>query len=333
MNQQHNPMSRRIALTRRDFTGLAVAGGCTVAGLTASRLEAASVIEQQSLLPIIDTHQHLWDLTKFKLPWHAGLKDSVLPKNYLPSDYVIATKDCNVVRAVYMEVDVEPAQQNAEADYVLQLCKQADSLTKAAVISGRPAEASFAKYVERFAGEPLIRGFRQVLHGSETPPGYCLQPQFVDSMKLLGKMNKSYDLCMRPGDLLDAVKLVDQCPQTKFILDHCGNGPIRSTDTKLVKTWEKGITELSQRKHVICKISGIVASAPSDWKPQDLAPVINHCLEAFGEDRVMFAGDWPVCLLRAQFKQWGDALKSIVSSRSTEFQRKLFHDNAQAFYW
>ncbi len=319
-------------IDRRTWVGQAMAAGIAASSLTMqNQSSAAHVDDSLSSIPIIDTHQHLWDLKRFTLPWHAGLKDSVLSRSYLPSDYAEATSKANVVQSVYMEVDVRPDQQNDEADYVLGLCKQPKGQTTAAVISGRPGEASFEQYVQRFAKEPLIKGIRQVLHGG-TPAGYCTSPQFVKSVRLLGEMNKSFDLCMKPGELMDAVKLVDQCPKTKFILDHCGNGPIKSNDEELVAKWREGIVELAKRPNVVCKISGIVASAPENWSASDLAPVINHCIDTFGEDRIMFAGDWPVCLLRATFQQWVDALKSIVKDRPTSLHKKLFHDNALKFY-
>ena len=81
------------------------------------------------------------------------------------------------------------------------------------------------------------------------------------------------------------------------------------------------------------KISGIIVTAnKANWKPADLAPNINFCLETFGEDRVFFAGDWPVCTLTASYKDWLNALKTIVRDRSPDFHRKLFHDNAVKFY-
>mgnify|MGYP000866031768 CR=1 FL=1 len=55
-------------------------------------------------------------------------------------------------------------------------------------------------------------------------------------------------------------------------------------------------------------------------------------VEAFGEDRVMFAGDWPVCLLRSSFENWVQALKEVVKDQSPAFRKKLFHDNALKFY-
>jgi len=59
---------------------------------------------------------------------------------------------------------------------------------------------------------------------------------------------------------------------------------------------------------------------------------IDFCLDTFGEDRVFFGGDWPVCTLTATFETWYEALQRIVQDRSEAFQRKLFHDNAEAFY-
>ena len=76
----------------------------------------------------------------------------------------------------------------------------------------------------------------------------------------------------------------------------------------------------------------IVVQARDKWTPDDLAPVIRHSLDTFGPDRVMFVGDWPVCTLRATYRQWVEALQTIVRNRSGEDQRKLFHDNAVRFY-
>jgi predicted TIM-barrel fold metal-dependent hydrolase len=200
----------------------------------------------------------------------------------------------------------------------------------AAVISGRPASDGFARYLDQFAGLGCIKGVRQVLHVESTPAGTCLDPKFVRGIRLLGERGLSFDLCMRPEELLDAVRLIDACPGTRFILDHCGNGKVQQKDRS---QWQKDIAEVARRKNVVGKVSGIVAGAdPKTWRPDDLAPIINHTLEVFGPDRVMFGGDWPVCTLAATFKQWVEALKTIVSSRPAAEQRKLFCDNAVRFY-
>ena len=84
---------------------------------------------------------------------------------------------------------------------------------------------------------------------------------------------------------------------------------------------------------MICKISGIIASAPQDIPfAESLAPIINHCLDRFGPDRVVFGGDWPVCLLGASYKQWVQTLHTIIANRPMAEQKKLLHGNAKKFY-
>jgi predicted TIM-barrel fold metal-dependent hydrolase len=307
---------------RRQFlqAGLAVAGTAAL---------AAADTRKDRPPPIVDTHQHLWDLKKFTLPWIKA--DSPLARSYLLDDYRRATEGLNVVKTVYMEVDVDPAQQDAEADYVIGLCKDFDRTRMAgAVISGRPTSEGFKKYVSRFKGSKQVKGLRQVLHGEGTPAGYCLEPAFVKGIRLLGDLGLSYDICIRPGELPDAAKLINECPDTRFILDHCGNANVQARDRT---AWQKGIGEVARRKNVVCKVSGIVASArPGAWSADDLAPIVKHVQEVFGPDRVMFGGDWPVCTLAATYRQWVEALRTIVKDRKEEEQRKLFHDNAVKFY-
>ena len=312
------------------------------------------------MLPIIDTHQHLWDLDRFELPWLAEAPS--LNRNYVTSDYLEATEGLNVVKTVYMEVDVTPAQHPAEAEHVIALCAAAEHPTAGAVIGGAMMSGAFGGYIRRFAGSPVIKGVRQVLHGPGTPAGTCLAPQFVENVRLLGELGLSFDLCMRPSELGDGVTLAQTCPETRFVLDHCGNGDPYLISGELpgdsggdgdgfnltiadhrdrddpfwhdAQQWRDGIAALAALPNTICKISGIVARTRPGWTAADLAPAVNHCLDSFGPDRVVFGGDWPVCTLGAEatYRSWAEALRAIIAGRSETEQRKLLHDNAAAFY-
>lgn len=279
---------------------------------------------------IVDTHQHLWDLRRFSLPWTKG--NEVLGRNFLMTDYLRATEGLRISQSVYMEVDVDPAEQVAEAMYVSDLCGRDDNPMAAAVISGRPAQPEFRDYILRFKDNPYIKGVRQILHGPSTPRGYCLAPEFVRGIQFLGERGLSFDLCMRSGELLDADKLVAQCPHVRFIVDHCGNMSVQETDHAQRQPWMDGMRHLADHDHVVCKVSGIVASATPEWTVEQLAPNIQFTLDTFGPDRVMFGGDWPVCTLRASYRRWVDALDEITKEQSTASRRKLFHDNAVRCY-
>ena len=227
--------------TRRDFlkqTAITGAGVLTAGSLfdltpTGTADAKGLTVNQAAALPIVDTHQHLWDLTKFELPWTKDKDVSSLARSFVSKDYLAAIAGSNVVKSVYMEVDVTPSQQSKEADYVIDICQKGETPMVAAVISGRPNSAEFKDYITKYAGSKYIKGVRQVLHSDATPAGYCLDPKFVAGIKLLGELGLSFDLCMRAGELLDGAKLVDQCPKTRFIVDHCGNMSVQSTDEAL----------------------------------------------------------------------------------------------------
>ena len=67
------------------------------------------------MLPIIDTHQHMWDLTRFSLPWLEGTGAEPLRKNHSQSEYREASAGTGIARTIYMEVDVIPDQRIAES--------------------------------------------------------------------------------------------------------------------------------------------------------------------------------------------------------------------------
>jgi L-fuconolactonase len=323
-----DPVSRRSFLESANATLLAAG---LVAPSEARAGEAASLYSGE----IVDTHLHLWDLKALRLSWVAsatGKAKDVLAHDHLLSDYARATEGLKVTRAVYMEVDVAEEDEVKEAEFVSKICAEGRSPMQAAVISGRPASSDFPAYLDRFKENRYIKGLRQVLHTPATPPRFCLQDSFVKGVRLLGERGLSFDLCLRGDQLEDGAELVDRCPGTRFILDHCGNPHAGSGD---LEGWRKGLAKIAGAKNrdVMCKVSGIYGNVSAeDWPADRLAPIVRTVVDLFGRDRVMFAGDWPVVNLGASFKTWVEAVKQIVREDPAEDQSKLFRDNAIKFY-
>jgi L-fuconolactonase len=138
--------------------------------------------------------------------------------------------------------------------------------------------------------------------------------------------------------------LAEKCPDTRLIVDHCGNADPRAFfkigDARLADTqsaheaaaWGRDMERLAAQKNVVCKISGVIARVPKQWSADDLAPIVNHCLDSFGPERVVFGSDWPVCLNGAPLREWVRALKEIIASRPVADQRQLLRENAARFY-
>src|SRR5438876_114978 len=164
---------------RRQF--LTKTASLTLAGLASKIAEAND--KQKKMIPIIDTHQHLWDLKKFRLPWIKP--GSILAKDHLMSDYLKATEGLNIVKTIYMEVDLDQAQQKEEAEFVIETCKRGDTPMVAGVISGRPNSEGFAKYITPFKGNRYLNGVRQILH-AQPPAALCLVPKVIKGIRLFG---------------------------------------------------------------------------------------------------------------------------------------------------
>jgi L-fuconolactonase len=311
-----------MTITRREF--LAASAALALGSTTKAKAP---------MLPVVDTHQHLWDFSKLVPPWlKPDDEKNPLAKSHTPTDYAAAIDGLNVVKSVYAEVGVAPADRVKEADYVAGLCAEGKTTMRAAVIGGDVLSPDFPEYIKPYRSHKFIKGIRHMLHVETTPPGTCLKEEFVKSLKLLGELGLSFDLCIRPNELPDMVKLVQACPETKFILDHCGNPSLKFTE-KEWETWRKNMAAMAANKNVVCKVSGFIVNAgPMEFTAEQVAPGINGTIEAFGIDRVMFGGDWPVVTRVTSYKGWLTLLREVIANRPEAEQRKLLHDNACRVY-
>jgi L-fuconolactonase len=317
---------------RRHFLGTAATAAAGWLAMTTNPLAADAALYDGE---IIDTHQHLWDLKEFKLAWIGGLKGQareILGRSYTLRDYAEATQGLGIKRAVYMEVDVAEEQQAKEVEFVTRVCAEGKAPTVAAVVSGRPASDGFKEYLDRLKGNKYVKGLRQVLHTPATAAKFCLDDKFVRGVRLLGERGLSFDLCLRNDQLEDGAELIDRCPQTRFILDHCGNPHNGTLD---LEGWKKGLAKVAATKNrnVMCKVSGLYANVTAQaWPADKLAPIVRTVIDQFGWERLLFASDWPVVNLGASLKVWVDAVKQIVRTDKAENQARLFRDNAVKFY-
>jgi len=290
----------------------------------------------EGVRPIVHTHQHLWDLSRFRLPW---LKPGgELTRNFTLVDYKKATQGLGITKSIYMEVAVAPEQKLAEAEHIVEVCADKSNPTCAAVIGGLILEGGFKDYITRFKGSPYIKGVRRALNN----PGQFEDDRLIQNLRLLGSLNMSFDLVVPPRLIEPAAKLLERCGDTRFILDHCGNADPLAFAHDLdwgrkpqhdADAWKRGIETLARQPNVICKISGIIARVPKGRANAEvLSPVVNHCLDTFGPDRVIFGSDWPVCTRGAPLRVWTNLLREIVRERSSHEQRKLFWRNANRFY-
>jgi predicted TIM-barrel fold metal-dependent hydrolase len=277
-------------------------------------------------MKIIDTHQHLWDKDLFRYAWLEPLPK--LDRSFRLNDYRKASNELDIDKTVFVECDVDEAQVMDEALHVARLADDPTSRIAGIVASGRPEHRGFEIHLDKLAANPRVKGVRRILHTGPDEVGRA--QAFVENVARLEKYGLSFDICVLARQLPVAINLASKCPNVTLILDHCGVPEVKN---QVLHPWRDHIRELSRFHNVACKVSGIIAYGdPENWTVEDLRPFVDHVIESFGWDRVMFGSDWPVCNLTASYQKWVETLLFLTHSAGDANQRKLFRENAFRIY-
>ncbi len=277
--------------------------------------------------PIVDSHVHLYDTARFSYPWLAQVP--AIARSHLPEDFDRARGNTEVDKIIFAEVDVADGQNIAEANFVAEL-SAADPRIQGIIACARLERGAAAtEELDALAELGKVRAIRRLIQ-TQPDPEFCLRPNFITAARLLPRYGWAFDMCVLHHQMPMVLDLVRKCPDVVFVLDHIGKPGIR---TGLVEPWRQQITELAGLPNVTCKISGVLTEADHrDWTREQLRPYVEHCIERFGFNRLMFGSDWPVLELAGTYSDWVGILNWIVAGASADERRQLFRDTAIRVY-
>lgn len=273
---------------------------------------------------LVDTHQHLWDPSKIPIAWCEG--HPVLDRRFDLGDYMAASEGCGVTKTLFMECDVDDAHQLEEAQSIQRLAV-GNPLIAGIVASGRPENPRFPDHLDKLAALDRIRGLRRVLH--VVPDGVSQQALFRENLRRLPSYRLTFDVCALSRQLPLVLELILACPDVTFVLDHCGGPDVKG---RTLDPWRSDMLALSEQPNISCKISGLVTHAAAAWTAADLRPWIEHVIQCFGWDRVVWGGDWPVCTVRSPLRRWVATTHELLAGCTPEQTRKLLCLNAERIY-
>ncbi|MBJ3783182.1 amidohydrolase family protein [Devosia sediminis] len=272
------------------------------------------------MIPVVDTHLHLIYPDRFSYPWISAAHP--LSGHWTIESYLREARPLGIEASLHMEVDVAEGDIEDETRYVLHLDGVAG-----AIAACRPEHADFPAQLERLAAMPGVRGLRRILH--EAPDALSQTALFAENLRRLPGYHLNFDLCVRHDQLPIGEALVRRCPDVTFILDHCGAQDI---DIDNPGPWRDNIRSLSKLPNLNAKVSGIMAYAGPTWTVEKLRPFVEHIVDCFGWDRVVWGSDHPVVTLGGTLTDWVGATREIVSGASEDEQAKLLNGNARRIY-
>lgn len=269
---------------------------------------------------ILDTHLHLVYRDRFRYPWLVGA--SAINRAWTVEDYMSEARALGIEGAIHMEVDVAENDMLAETQFVTTLPG-----IVGAIAAGRPEHPDFPAYLDTLVETKGVVGIRRVLH--VVPDEISQTALFAENVRRLAGHGLSFDLCVRADQLPLAAKLAAQCPDVQFVLDHCG---VPDVAGQALEPWRQHITAIAALPNVVGKVSGVVAYAGADWTVETLRPFVEHVIDSFGWDRVVWGSDHPVCTLTADLTRWVDATHALIAGASDDEKAKLLHRNAERVY-
>ena len=268
----------------------------------------------------IDSHHHLWDLTVRPYDWITGDAMQPIRRNFDVKDLQDAIDGSGIEKTIA----VHASTTYDETYELLELADQSSTIVGVVgwlQIDSPTAIEECEKYLQS-PGASYLKGIRDI--AQDLPDSrYLIRPQSVATVKQLGKMGLSYDLLTKTPELPAAIELVKACPDVRFVLDHISKPYIADEKNE---PWKSLITELASLDNVYCKISGLVTEAKwNEWTTKDFIPYVDHIIESFTPQRLMFGSDWPVALLAT-------SKYSDVVTLAEDLTRQ-FSDSEKALFW
>jgi predicted TIM-barrel fold metal-dependent hydrolase len=294
-------------------------------------------------LPIVDAHQHFWDLARNYLPWLCDPEPipfrygdySALRRNYMPPDYFRDAAGHQVVKTVFVETEWDPRDPVGESRWLAEVIA-ASGFPHGIVAGGRLDDPEIEAVLEGHAAFPRVRGIRHKPKAAASPdrveknaPGSMGDPAWRRGYALLEKYGLSFDLQTPWWHLEEAAALARDFPNTQIILNHTGLPADRSPEG--LAGWRAAMTTLAACPNAAVKISGLGQPA-QPWTALANGPIVRDTIRIFGIERCMFASNFPVDGLCASFHVIYSGFKTIVGDLPAADQRRLFHDNAVRIY-
>jgi L-fuconolactonase len=274
---------------------------------------------------ILDTHQHFWKADRGDYHWMTP-DVPVLARDYLPDHLRPELRKAGVGQTIL----VQAAQTIAETDFLLKIAEETDFVAGVIGWFDLEDENFPAVFEEKQTRHRKLIGVRPMLQDLRDDR-WITRVKVIKNLTYLAKRKSVFEFLTYTRHLPFVLQVLDQVPGLHAVVDHISKPEIK---TGKLEPWRDLISRVARHENVFCKLSGMVTEADHNrWRPDHLRPYIEHVLDSFGEDRVMFGSDWPVCLLAASYADVLNALRTIAADHvSPNGLTKLFSNNGREFY-
>jgi len=270
----------------------------------------------------LDAHQHFWRVDRGDYHWMTP-EIGVLHRDYGPADLAPLLASHRIAGSVL----VQAAQTAAETAFLLDIASRTPFV--AGVVGWVDlANASAHAEIERLAGEPLVVGLRPMVQDIPDDD-WLVRADVSDAVRTLQRCGLVFDALVLPRHLPRLLVFLDRHPGLPVVVDH-GAKPFIAN--RVLDPWRADMAAVAARPNTTCKISGLATEAKPDWAVADLRPYVEHLLQVFGPDRLMWGSDWPVVNRAGGYDVWRQASEALLDSLCVRERSRIFGATAARVY-
>jgi L-fuconolactonase len=138
-----------------------------------------------------------------------------------------------------------------------------------------------------------------------------------------------FDALVLPRHLPNLRRFAARYPDLRIVIDHAAKPDIAGQD---LGAWARDIRAIAAETPLACKLSGLVTEAAPGWGADDLRPVTDILIDAFGPTRLMWGSDWPVLNLNGDYLSWRAAADALTADLAETDREWVFGRAAGHFY-
>jgi len=270
----------------------------------------------------IDCHHHCWKIDRGDYNWISNDLPE-LNRDYLPEHLAPLLKAAGIAKTIL----VQAAETVEETDYILALAEQHDFI--AGVVGWVDIEhSSSVDTLNRLAESRWFLGIRPVIQDMEDTQ-WMLGKSLDSSFQWIIDNNKTFDALIKPRHLDILPTLLQRYPEMRVVIDHAAKPDIANNQ---FQPWADKMSAIASNTNAFCKLSGLVTEANGQISKLDLEPYMDHLVQCFGAERLMWGSDWPVINLACDYNHWIQVSGEFLSKFPPEQQRAILGDTARRFY-
>jgi L-fuconolactonase len=273
----------------------------------------------------VDAHHHVWRLDRGDYGWLQPTPRLAPICHDCGLDELWPSLNAAGIDATVL---VQAAPTVAETRFLLDVARASHGLVRGVVgwvdLAAPDASATLAA----LAAEPLLKGIRPMLQDLDDP-AWILRTDVQPALAALGPLQLRLDALVTPRHLRPLLSMLERHRDLAVVVDHCAKPNIAAGGWQ---PWADDLAAIAANTAATCKLSGLVTEAGDRASISTLRRYVDHVLECFGSERVLWGSDWPVVTLAATYAGWVAATEALLGGISETERQAIWGGNARRFY-